>query len=158
MNRIVIFFAIAIFSVFLGSQITEGLLLVPYWKSLTSTKFYEYYSEFGPIINTFYSILTIIAILIPINLSVYSYIKKLPSLKYSIISSIFSLLILVIFYVYFKDTNQQFFNTSFTVNELKSVLIIWEYLHWLRIFFETIALTFLILALAQLSPKNYIKS
>lgn len=154
MNRILQFFLIAIFSVFLGSQITEGFLLIPHWKSLSSSAFYEYYATFGPTINTFYSILTIITVLIPVILSVYSYIKKFQSLKHSVISAIFSLLILVIFYVYFKDVNQHFFDATFTSDELKSELITWEYLHWLRVFFEVIALTFLTFAVNILGQKK----
>ena len=154
MNRILQFLLIAVFSVFLGSQITEGFLLIQYWKSLSSSSFYEYYATFGPTINTFYSILTIITVLIPVILSVYSYIKKLQSLKYSVISAVFSLLILVIFYVYFKDVNQHFFDATFTANQLKSELITWEYLHWLRVFFEVIALTFLIFAVNILGQKK----
>lgn len=57
---------IAIFSIFVGSQITEGALFVPYWKSLSTEAFYSYYNEFGPGIGQFYTVLTIVAAAIPI--------------------------------------------------------------------------------------------
>lgn len=34
------YFLIAVFSIFLGSQITEAVLLVPYWQSLSADEFY----------------------------------------------------------------------------------------------------------------------
>ncbi|CAN0460053.1 unnamed protein product, partial [Ectocarpus fasciculatus] len=37
------YYLIALFSIFLGSQITEAMLLVPYWQSLSSSEFYSYY-------------------------------------------------------------------------------------------------------------------
>lgn len=138
------FILIAIFSVFLGSQITEGVLLVPYWKSLSSIKFYEYYTNFGVVINRFYTILTIIAVLIPLYLTLYCYFNNIRALKSAIISSVFALLIIVLFFIYFKGVNQQFFEATFGANKLKSVLKYWEYMHWLRVFVEFISLIFLI--------------
>ncbi len=154
MNRILFFLSIIIFSIFLGSQITEGLLLVPYWKSLSKTEFYEYYSKFGPLIGRFYTILTIIATLIPISISVYCFFNKLRALKYSAVSSFFAFLIITIFYIYFKGTNQQFYGASFDVNQLKSVLKGWEFMHWLRVLFEIISLVFLIITLNILDKKK----
>ena len=146
MSRILLFFLIAIFSIFLGSQITEGCLLVPYWKTLSSAEFYEYYATFGPAIGKFYKMLTIIAALIPVIFSIYCFIKKSPALKYSIVSSLFAILFIALFYVYFKDTNQQFYQASLSSDQLKAVLITWGNWHWLRVFFESLSLTFLILA------------
>jgi len=39
---------IAFFSIFLGSQITEAIILVPYWQSLSTPDFYSYYQGFEP--------------------------------------------------------------------------------------------------------------
>lgn len=154
MNRILCFFSIAIFSIFLGSQITEGCLLVPYWKTLSRTEFYEYYSKFGPTIAKFFTVLTIIAALIPISISIYCFSNKSPALKYSIVSTFFAFLFIVLFYVYFKDTNQQFHKADFNSNQLKSVLRTWGHWHWLRVLFESLSLTFLTLALNILIQKK----
>ena len=142
MHRIIFYLSIIVFSIFLGSQITEGLLLIPYWKSLSIIEFYEYYSKFGPQIGKFYTILTIIAILIPISISIYCFLNKLSALKYSVVSSFFAFLIIAIFYIYFKDTNQQFYEASFDASQLKSVLKSWQLIHWLRVLFEIISLIF----------------
>lgn len=155
MNRILFYFSITIFSIFLGSQITEGFLLIPYWQSLSKIEFYEYYSKFGPLIAIFYTILTIVAVLIPIGISIYCFFNKLPSLKYSAISSFFALLIIALFYIYFKGTNQQFYSASFDVNQLKSVLKSWKFMHWLRVLFEIISLVFLIVTLNTLDKNNH---
>ncbi len=147
MNRILLLFSIAIFSIFLGSQIAEGCLLVPYWKSLSATEFYTYYSKFGPAIGKFFTILTITAVLIPIAVSIYCYSNKSSALKYSLASTFFAVLIIVLFYVYFKDMNQQFYDSAFNSQQLKAELISWGNWHWLRVIFEFLSLIFLILAL-----------
>ena len=154
MNRIFIFLSIAIYSIFIGSQITEGFLLVSYWKTLSIAEFHEYYSKFGSTICKFYKVLTIIATLIPISISIYCFSNKPRALKYSVISSFFAFLIVVLFYVYFKDTNQQFYETAININQLKSRLETWEYWHWARVVFEFLSLIFLFLALNVLSQKK----
>ena len=153
MNRILFFVSIIIFSIFLGSQITEGFLLVPYWQSLSKTEFYEYYSKFGQLISKFYTILTIVAVLIPISISIYCFFNKLPSLKYSVVSSFFALLVIAIFYIYFKETNEQFYEATFDTNQLKSALKSWKFMHWLRVLIEVISLVFLIITLNTLDNK-----
>jgi len=154
MIRILFFLAIAVFSIFVGSQITEGVLLVPYWQTLSSTEFYEYYAKFGPTIGRFYAILTIIAALIPISITIFCFFKKSHALKYSIVSTFFAFLFLSFFYIYFKDANQQFYETAFNANQLKSELETWEYWHWLRVLFEILSLFYLILSLNILSQKE----
>ena len=154
MNRTLAFTSIAIFSIFLGSQITEGFLLVPYWKTLSKTAFYEYYSKFGPIIGRFYTILTVIAVLIPLSISIHCFSKKSRALKYSVVSSFFAFLIITIFYIYFKDTNQKLYEATFDANRLKPVLETWEYMHWVRVLLEVLSLVFLILSINILSNKK----
>lgn len=157
MNRILPSISIAIFAIFLGSQITEGVLLVPYWKSLSAAAFYDYYSAFGPSIGTFYTCLTVLAVLVPICLSVYCLYKKSPALKYSLVALIFALLVIAVFYLYFKEINELFYSRSFDENQLKLVLNDWGRWHWLRVIFESTSLLFLILthsALTQINNKS----
>jgi len=154
MNRILQFVSIAVFSIFLGSQITEGILLVPYWKSLSSAEFYSYYASFGSRIGSFYSTLTIIAVLIPVGLSIHCFSKKSPALKYALVSTFFALLIIAIFYGYFKGTNQLFYQAAFNAKKLKVVLDTWEYMHWVRVFFELMSLVFLMVSFKIISAKK----
>lgn len=154
MNRILGFLFITVFSIFFGSQITEGYLLVPYWKTLSTSEFYHYYSQFGLIIGRFYTILTIIAVLIPLGINIYCFYKKSRALTYSLISSFFTFSCIVLFYIYFKETNQHFFDATFNASQLKSELKIWEYLHWGRVTLEFLALISLILTLNILTKKR----
>jgi len=134
-----------------GSQITEGFLLVPYWKSLPMAEFYDYYTQFGPAIGRFYTILTIISVLITVCYSIYCFHIQAVAFNYSLISSFFCLLIIAIFYLYFKGINQQFYEFGFSDAQLKSVLSSWQMWHWIRVIFELIALVFLILTINSLT-------
>lgn len=36
LKQLIRYFSVSIFAIFIGSQITEGFLLLPYWKSLSA--------------------------------------------------------------------------------------------------------------------------
>ena len=145
MKKFMLFFSVSIFSIFIGSQITEGALLVPYWQSLSSIEFYSYYNEFGPFIGQFYTVLTIIAALIPIVISVYCKSINSNALKFALVSSFFAILFVSSFYIYFKGTNELFYQAALNDIELKKELIIWSYWHWGRVVIECLSLLFLML-------------
>ena len=149
-----LFFSVAVFSIFIGSQITEGALLLPYWQSLTADNFYAYYNEFGPSIGKFYTVLTIIAALIPVATSIYCKINNDKALKVTFLSSFFALLFVASFYIYFKGTNELFYQAALSDHELKNELVIWGYWHWGRIVIECLSLVFLIIALVKLQKKD----
>jgi len=154
MKQFLLYFSIATFSIFIGSQITEGILLVPYWKSLSPSNFYSYYKQFGPLIGQFYTILTIVAALIPFLISIYCKRINSSALSLALSSSFFAILFIACFYIYFKGTNELFYQASLSDIELKKELIIWNYWHWSRIVLEFIALFFLILTSMKMDSNN----
>jgi len=150
MSHTLPFFLLAIFALFLGSQLTEAALLVPYWKTLSGADFYNYYTAFGPFIGRYYTILTITAALIPVGVSMYCAFHRSRALTYAIVSTFFTLLVIALFYFYFKETNHQFAEAPLSTEQLHAELITWGNWHWLRVLFETVALIFLILAFSTL--------
>lgn len=147
-------FCISIYAIFLGSQITESFLLVPYWQSLRSEEFYSYYAEFGPSIGRFYTVLTILASLIPISVAVKYFTAKSKGATPAILSAIFSILVILSFYVYFKTVNGYFYQSAFNELDLHKELVTWNYWHWSRIILETTSLIFLIVAFAKSEIKG----
>lgn len=154
MKKFLLFFLVIIFSIFIGSQITEGVLLVPYWQSLSSIDFYSYYNEFGPSIGQFYTVLTIIAALIPIATAIYCKSINSNALKFALVSSFFALLFVSSFYIYFKETNELFYQSALNDIELKNELVTWSYWHWGRVFIECLSLVFLSLSLMKIQKTN----
>lgn len=143
MNDYLKYISLALFSVFLGSQITEGVLLIPYWQSLSAPDFYHYYQTFGPAIGRFYTVLTVVAALIPIALSVMYFRSKSPGLGLALLSSLFAVAFVACFYVYFKGANELFYQAALNEAALKSELVTWSTWHWFRVGLEGVALFFL---------------
>ncbi|MTB52092.1 DUF1772 domain-containing protein [Lewinella sp. W8] len=154
MKHFLLYSSLTVYSIFLGSQITEGVLLVTYWKSLSANDFHAYYRQFGPGIGQFYTILTVMAVLMPVAVSVYAARRFPTALKYSLLSSFFALLVIVSFYVYFRGTNELFYAATLTEVELREELIRWGKWHWGRVAFEILSLLFLVLSLTALTGET----
>lgn len=149
MNKFLAYLLVNIFSVFVGSQITEGVILVPYWQSLSAPEFYAFYNEFGPGIGRYYTILTIIAALIPLGLTIYFRVTKSEAFKFTLVSTLLAALFIAAFYVYFKGANDSFFRSTLSEDELINELVIWSKWHWGRVVLEIGSLIFLILSLVK---------
>jgi len=156
MKHILLYLSVTVFSIFIGSQITEGILLVPYWQSLAANDFYDYYHNFGSSIGQFYTVLTIIAAAIPILLSFYCKSINSSALKPALISAAFAILFVSAFYIYFKDANELFYQAALSDVELKNELITWRNWHWGRVLVECISLGFLVVAIFKVqSSREY---
>ena len=146
MKQFLLFAAVVLFAVFVGSQITEGVLLVPYWQSLESSSFYAYYGEFGPLIGRFYTVLTISAALMPVGLAIYCKRVGAKGLNAALASAFFAILFVASFYLYFKGANELFYQSAFDDAALRQELITWSYWHWGRVVVECLSLCFLVVA------------
>ena len=154
MNRILALALLTMFAIFVGSQITEGIILLPHWKSLSTADFYIYYDHFGPSIAMFYTILTVVSVLICLSLSVYCFLNKSTALKYALIATAFMIVCIAMFYIYFKSTNQLFYQAKLTTIQLDAELKVWEIWHWCRVVIEVISLIFLILTVDLIINKR----
>ena len=148
-NLIAKYVGVAVYAIFIGAQITEGALLVPYWQSLSAEEFYDYYAQFGPLIGRFYTILTIVASLIPVFVAARYIAKKNDGVKLAIVSAVLAILVIACFYVYFKSANGEFYARAFDEMSLQKELVVWSYWHWGRIVLEIGSLMFLMLALVK---------
>lgn len=137
-----------ILGIFAGAQIAEGVLFVPYWKSMEPAAFYEEHKTFGPKIYKFFAPLTIAATLIPIGTMTYALMTDAPGKMAALLTGFFTLLFFATYFLYFKKANQSFSDASLSEEELPLELIKWGRWHWARIYLELAAL---ICALAALT-------
>ena len=126
--------------VFTGTQITEAILFVPWWKSLSADEFFSFYKTHGRKIHRFYAPITILTVLLSLSTTSYLMISgNLPIIPLMIIS-ITTLIYFSTYYLYFRKANDQFIQRSISDNELKTALITWGIWHWLRVGLEVLAL------------------
>ena len=139
-----------ILGIFAGAQIAEGVLFVPYWKSMKPAAFYKQHKTFGLKIYKFFAPLTIAATLIPIGTAIYSLIIDAPGKMTALFTGFFTLLFFATYFMYFKKANQSFAAASLSEEELSLELIKWGKWHWTRIYFELAALICALITLTKI--------
>lgn len=138
----------AILGIFVGAQICEGALFVPYWKSMHPKDFFEMHKIYGKKIHQFFAPLTIAATIIPIVTAIYAVTHAIDGYLFSLLMGIFTFLFFITYFIYFKEANNRFAEESITYEELPKELNRWGKWHWSRIGLELIAFIFSLVGLA----------
>lgn len=146
-GEILYFLSAGILGIFLGAQICEGALFVPYWKSMNPNIFFEMYKTSGKKIHQFFAPLTIIATIIPIATAIYAAIHGLEGSIFALLMGVFTLLFFSTYFIYFKQANKRFSEASIPYQELPKELNKWGKWHWSRVGLELIAFLFSLVGL-----------
>ncbi|MEM7548036.1 MAG: hypothetical protein AAF363_00065 [Bacteroidota bacterium] len=125
--------------IFLGAQIAEAMLLVPYWKALSPEHFFELHRTYGKKIHQFFAPITIAATILPLITVANSLISDAKDQLLLVTMGVSTLLFFSSYFLYFKKANRSFFNRSISDEALPSALKKWGVWHWGRIVFEFIA-------------------
>lgn len=136
--------------IFLGAQIAEGVLFVPYWKSLAPKDFFKLHQTYGDKIYQFFAPLTIVSTVLPLFTVVYSMFTDMRGQLSLILMGLFTLLFFSTYYLFFKKANKQFEEASISNEQLPAALNKWGNWHWARIVFEFIAFICSIVSLINL--------
>lgn len=148
--EILIALSTGILGIFLGAQIAEGVLFVPYWKALSPKDFFELHQTYGKKIYHFFAPLTIIATLLPLLTLAYGLFTNIHSQLSLILMGVFTALFFSTYFLYFKKANKGFAESSISYKHLPAELNKWGNWHWGRIVFEFIAFICSILTLINL--------
>ena len=147
---ILVLLSTGVLGVFLGAQIVEAILFVPYWKALASDDFFEFHKTYGKKIHQFFAPLTIIATFLPLSMVVYGLINHSTEQVLLWIIGIATLSFFSTYFLYFKKANKSFGERSISNEALPTELIKWGNWHWGRIVFEFIAFSGCLILLLKL--------
>jgi hypothetical protein len=136
-----------ILGLFVGSLLTEGMILVPYSRSLKPETFLALHGTLGPRLFRYFAPLTVAATLIPTVTFVFCYWVGAEGWAYSAIVAAIMLAILGIFYYYFKSANASFASGSVGVEGLPAELNRWSNWHWLRTIMGLVAFVLSLVAI-----------
>ena len=147
-DQILLMVSTGILGIFLGTQICEGALLVPYWKSLPPQNFFRLHKTYGKKIHQFFAPLTIAATFIPLITAGYSLYVRSNKPEIMVGMATFCLLFFATYFLYFKRANHSFATQSLSDAELPQELRRWGNWHWGRVGLEFIAFGLGLVALA----------
>jgi hypothetical protein len=114
-----------VIGLYAGSLLTEGVILVPYWRRMTAEDFFSKHGEMGPSLFKYFAPLTSLAV----GLSVLTAIMMGGR---HIIAAALCVSALIIFFLYFKKANASFADHSLPNDKLKDELAKWSAWHWGR--------------------------
>jgi hypothetical protein len=137
--KILLLLSTCILGVFLGTQLTEAALIVPYWKELSADSFFAFYKTYGKKIHQFYSPLTIASTILPIVTFVcYLFVKSKTDFLMWLMTT-FAVLFFATYFLYFKEANISFTERTISNEALAEELITWGKWHWGRVVCEAVA-------------------
>ena len=139
MSKFLLLLSSGTLGIFLGAQIAEAVLFVPYWKALSANDFFKLHQNYGKKIYQFFAPLTILATVIPLVAVVYNLIYQSKEQVILGLMGVSTLLFFSTYFLYFKKANKSFTDSSLSNEELPTELVKWGNWHWGRIFFEFIA-------------------
>jgi hypothetical protein len=116
-----------------GSLLTEGVILVPYWRTMEPKEFLSLHSSIGPRLFMFFAPLTISATVLPVLAAAMPFILGVTAHWLSVVPAIIALSMLAIYFAYFKGANESFESGSVGVDGLSEELAKWAKWHSIRV-------------------------
>ena len=110
-----------------GSLLLEGLVLVPFWRTLPHKRFYELHGPTGPKLFRYFAPLTLLAVL-----SAVATVASAPTEPLLLFSAACLLATLVVFFLYFKSANEKLSVHEYGQPGLTIALKEWAIWHHLR--------------------------
>jgi len=110
-----------VIGLFAGSLLTEGMILVPYWRRMEPAEFFRLHGTLGPSLFRYFAPLTTVAVLLGVAAAVIDQGQTTAWVGTAVIC----VATLGIFFVYFKKANASFADHSIKEAELASELTRW---------------------------------
>jgi hypothetical protein len=122
-----------------GSLLTEAVILVPYWRAMDEKEFLSLHSTLGPKLFMYFAPLTIAATVFPVVAAVTTIVLYETIDWLAWVPAVLVLVMLVIYFAYFKGANDSFKTGSVGVDGLSLELNKWAKWHWVRVVLGIVA-------------------
>ncbi|MEM1115839.1 MAG: hypothetical protein AAF845_06455 [Bacteroidota bacterium] len=121
-----------------GAMLAEAATLVPYWQRISADAFFDWYAAHADLLVGFYSPLQISSAVLAVAALALNAIGRRP-LPFWGLSAALSLVVLGLFFVYFRDANAGFSSRSIAAQDLPAALQTWGAWQWARVAVGTAA-------------------
>jgi hypothetical protein len=125
---------------FAGAMLTEGMVLVPYWRSLSPAAFFAWYAANDRRLLRFFGQLTSATALLVVAAAVMALWTGHPAATHAVTSAALMIAVVASFPLYFKRANESFAAASIAPADIAAELARWAAWHWVRTAVSFIAL------------------
>ncbi len=133
-------FSVASLGIFAGAMLTEGCVLVPYWRSLAPADFLSWYAANDQRLLAFFSPLTSVTAILALAAALASFWTGQPDRWASLLAAVISVAIVSTFFLYFKAANTRFSEARISTRDVPAALARWAAWHWSRTLLSLVAL------------------
>ncbi len=116
-----------------GAMLTESAIIVPFWKSLSTTEFYDWYKKHHQILVDFYTPIEIASFLSTLVTTVLLMYFNNRGKWMMMISCLLAFGVLVTFFLFFKSANMAFIDARMNASQLAESLRVWGNWQWIRV-------------------------
>jgi hypothetical protein len=135
---------------YVGAMLTEGFVLVPYWRSLPPHEFFRWYAANDQRLLGFFGPLTSATALLAVTAALVSLWEGHPGRWPAVVAAAFSVAAVVTFFLYFRRANASFAAATISADDVALELRRWSAWHWLRTGISCVALAAALLSLWRL--------
>jgi len=125
--------SVASLAIFAGGMLTEGCVLVSYWRSLAPAEFLAWYAANGQRLQGFFGPLTSVTALLSIASAFASLWQGHPGRWSALLAAVLLVTVVSTFYLYFQKANASFTAASISDVKLGAELSRWAKWHWWRV-------------------------
>ena len=134
--------------IFAGANLTEGSVLVPYWRALGPAEFFAWYAANDARLLGFFGPLTTVTVLVALGAAAWATWTAHAGRRAAAVAAGLSVVAMSMFFVYFRAANASF---SAGTAELPAELARWAAWHWARTGLSVAALAAAVIALTSRS-------
>jgi hypothetical protein len=132
LSNVALLLSAAFLGVFAGAMLTEGCVLVPYWRSLSPDEFLAWYAAHGHLLQSFFGPLTTVTGLLAIAAAALSFWQRHPDRVSTLLAALIMVAVTSTFFLYFQKANASFAAATLPVDMVAPELIRWATWHWCR--------------------------
>ncbi|MGH7894955.1 MAG: hypothetical protein ACREQL_09810 [Candidatus Binatia bacterium] len=124
--------SVASLGLFVGAMLTEGFVLVPYWRSLAPADFFAWYAVNDRRLLGFFGPLTTVTAAVAVAAALVTLLEGHPGRWPAVVAAVLSVVVVSTFFLYFERANASFAAASIAAGDVSGELARWAAWHWLR--------------------------
>jgi hypothetical protein len=140
---------VAALGIYAGAMLTEGFVLVPYWRALPPEQFFKWYAEYDDRLFAFFGTLTMLMVALALATAVVSILERAPGRWFSVVAAVLAVAAVAMFPLYFEHANASFAAATLSPSELPAELLRWQRWHVVRVVLSVLALLAAVLSVRR---------
>lgn len=122
-----------------GAMLTEASIIVPFWLRLNPDEFFTWYTKNQASLVDYYTLLEVSTLLLTLVSLIVLQIQKSSGGLWMGISFLFSLFVILTFFIFFKDANAKFNSGPIANEAFIDTIQRWGNWQWIRVGLGSVA-------------------